>query len=428
MAKPVLGDNPFSRPGKSAPVPPSTAAETRPAPARPAKGRGRRAEAAGRAERADDAERVKQADVAGPATERVTEPVAASPAPEAVEPTLQAEPRRASRRPRSGEPAAATPTEDVVLGELEPDAGSALAHAGPGPLQRLGQVFRGVRALVTTVSDALHDRRAQRARSRARELEAIDEFGLDPRYFERHAPLFEFLYRHYFRVESQGLEHLPRSGPALLVANHSGAFPIDSAMLLFSVRAEHPVRRDVRPLLEDVIFHLPYLGVFLNRIGGVRACPENAERLLERGQLVGVFPEGIKGISKLYSERYHLQRFGRGGFVKLALRAGVPIIPVAIVGAEETHPMLFRLDGLARSVGLPYLPVTPLFPLLGPLGLLPLPSKWTIRFCPPVELGPHGPAQAEDGLVVGDLTEKVRQVIQDAVSEIVGRRQSVFLG
>jgi 1-acyl-sn-glycerol-3-phosphate acyltransferase len=316
----------------------------------------------------------------------------------------------------------------IAEGELEPDHRSALAPTPPGPLERLGQVFRGVRSLWNTVGETLHERRAQRALERARELEAIDEFGLDPRYFERHAPMFEFLYRHYFRVEAQGLEHLPRTGPALLVANHSGALPLDSAMLLFSVRAEHPVRRDVRPLLEDVIFHLPYVGVFLNRIGGVRACQENAERLLSRGQLVAVFPEGIKGISKLYSERYHLQRFGRGGFVKLALRTGVPIIPVAIVGAEETHPMLFRLDGLARSLGLPYLPVTPTFPLLGPLGLLPLPAKWTIRFCPPVESSGHTADQAEDGLVVGELTEKVRGQIQDAVSEIVGKRQSVFLG
>jgi len=213
--------------------------------------------------------------------------------------------------------------------------------------------------------------------------DAVDEFGRDPRFAARVDPLLEFLYTRYFRVEAHGLENIPAEGRAIIVANHSGTLPYDGAMIMYAVRRDSPDHRDVRPLVEDFVFHFPYLGTLMNRIGGVRACQENAERLLEKGQLVAVFPEGEKGVGKLYRERYRLQRFGRGGFIKLALRTGSPIIPAAVVGAEEIHPMMGKITFLARSLGVPYLPVTPTFPLLGPLGLVPLPTKWTLRLARP---------------------------------------------
>ncbi len=257
----------------------------------------------------------------------------------------------------------------------------------------------------------------------------VDEFGRDPLQAARVAPLLDFLYRQYFRVDAVGLDNVPDHGRALLVANHSGTLPYDGAMVMHAVRSEHASRRDVRPLVEDFVFHFPYLGTFINRIGGVRACQENATRLLERDQLVVVFPEGVKGVGKLYKDRYQLQRFGRGGFVKLALRTRAPIVPVAIVGAEETHPMLSKVTWLAKTLGIPYVPITPTFPLLGPLGLLPLPSKWTIHFGEPIDLpAEYGPEAADDRILVGRLAENVRSRIQSMIGTILDDRRSVLLG
>jgi 1-acyl-sn-glycerol-3-phosphate acyltransferase len=182
----------------------------------------------------------------------------------------------------------------------------------------------------------------------------------------------------------------------------------------------------VRWLAEDFVYHLPFLGAFMNRIGAVRACQENAERLLEGERCVLVFPEGIKGIGKLFRDRYQLQRFGRGGFVKLALRTGAPIVPVAIVGAEEAAPMLYKVEYLTEALGLPFVPVTPGFPLFGPLGLIPAPVKWRIRFLPPVDLEGSGPESADDALLVNRLAERVRGTIQEALDQTVTKRRSVF--
>ncbi len=259
--------------------------------------------------------------------------------------------------------------------------------------------------------------------------DVVDEFGRDPTYTARVAPLLELLYTRYFRVTTIGIDRVPDTGRALLVANHSGTLPYDGAILMHAMRREHPARRDVRPLIENAVFHFPYLGTFINRIGGVRACQENAERLLSKDQVVAVFPEGSKGIGKLFKERYQLQRFGRGGFVKLALRSRTPIVPVAIVGAEETHPMLSRFGWLARSVGIPYIPVTPTFPLLGPLGLLPLPSKWSITFGEPLDLAAeYGPEAASDRILVGRLAEQIRGQMQDMIDEQLAKRRSILFG
>lgn len=247
----------------------------------------------------------------------------------------------------------------------------------------------------------------------------VDDFGRDPIATARWEWVLDFLYSKWFRVEARGLEHVPVTGRALLVANHAGSLPYDSAMVMHAIRRDHPARRDVRPLVEDAVFHLPWLGPLMNRIGGVRACPENAERLLHQDQLVAVFPEGVKGMGKLWRDRYRLQRFGRGGFVKLALATGTPIIPVAVVGAEEALPMLARVTWFAKSVGIPYVPITPTFPWLGPAGLLPLPSKWRIEFAPPLDLTQtYGPEAADDRLLVNRLAEQVRAQVQVMVDRL----------
>jgi len=253
----------------------------------------------------------------------------------------------------------------------------------------------------------------------------VDEMGRDPVYAARYAPALDFLYRRYFRTRCEGIENIPAGGRAILVANHSGALPYDALMIMRAVEREHPAHRQIRPLLEDEVFHFPYLGMFLNRLGGVRACPENAERLLAEEQVVAVFPEGIQGIGKLYRDRYRLQRFGRGGFVKLALRTRSPIIPVAVVGAEEATPMLAKVTWLARALGLPHLPITPLFPLLGPAGLLPLPSRWLVRFGEPIEVGSEaGGEDAADRLVVARWSDAVRTKVQDMIGDLLARRGS----
>jgi 1-acyl-sn-glycerol-3-phosphate acyltransferase len=166
----------------------------------------------------------------------------------------------------------------------------------------------------------------------------------------------------------------------------------------------------------------------MSRIGGVRACPENAERLLAKESLVAVFPEGVKGIGKLYRDRYRLQRFGRGGFIRLCLRTGTPLVPCAVVGAEEASPLLYRDETVSKMLGLPYLPVTPTFPLLGPLGLLPAPTKWRIRFGEPIRFDGHGAEAAEDPVLVGRLAERVRAGIQRMLDELLTERKNVWLG
>lgn len=250
----------------------------------------------------------------------------------------------------------------------------------------------------------------------------VDEMGRDPVYAARYAPILDLLYRRYFRATALGVEHIASSGRAILVANHSGALPYDALMLMRALELEHPAHRRVRPLLEDDVFHAPFLGPFMNKMGGVRANPENAERLLDDGELVAVFPEGIQGTGKLYRDRYRLQRFGRGGFIKLALRTRSPIIPVAVVGAEEASPTLGRVHWLGRAVGLSHLPLTP-------AGVLPLPSKWTLQFGAPIDLAAeHPPEAADDRLLVARLADGVRSQIQGMIDELLSRRGSALFG
>jgi 1-acyl-sn-glycerol-3-phosphate acyltransferase len=255
----------------------------------------------------------------------------------------------------------------------------------------------------------------------------VDEFGHDPDLVEHVlAPLLRPLYRHWWRVETHGLEHVPSSGPALVVGNHAGTLPFDALMVALALLDEHPAHRTLRMLAADLAFDLPVVAPLARKSGNTLACAEDATRLLEAGELVGVWPEGYKGLGKPYRERYQLQRFGRGGFVEIALRTGAPIVPVAVVGSEEIYPMLANLRRLARLLGFPYFPVTPTFPALGPLGAIPLPSKWLIEFCPPIETASLGPEAAMDPMTLFDLTDQVRDTIQQTVHRNLLARRGVF--
>jgi 1-acyl-sn-glycerol-3-phosphate acyltransferase len=270
--------------------------------------------------------------------------------------------------------------------------------------------------------------RLQKALYFAWHSEEVDEFGSDRRYAESLEPLFEFLYAVWWRVETTGIERVPDTGPGLIVANHSGVLPYDGIMIKLAVRHEHPARRDCRMLALDMFALLPFLAPMLAKSGAVRAHPENGERLLGKGELVGVFPEGVKGVGKRFKERYKLARFGRGGFIRLALRTGAPVIPCAVVGAEEIHPVVAKADWVGRPFGLPYFPITPTFPALGPLGVVPLPTKWSIDFADPIDLRTYGPEAADDPILVNRLSEDVRSTIQGMIDGRLARRRSLWFG
>ncbi|WP_374216188.1 lysophospholipid acyltransferase family protein [Frankia sp. R82] len=255
----------------------------------------------------------------------------------------------------------------------------------------------------------------------------IDEHGFDPDLTEHVlAPLLRPIYRDYFRVETRGLENIPDTGGALVVANHSGTLPMDALMMAMAILDHHPAHRNLRMLAADLVFSVPFLAPFARKIGNTLACQADAERLLNAGHLVGVWPEGFKGVGKPFRERYTLQRFGRGGFVSAALRTGVPIIPCTIVGAEEIYPMIGNAKSLARLLGLPYLPITPTFPWLGLFGLIPLPSKWYIEFGEPVATDVHPPEAADDPMLVFELTDSIRETIQHTLYSLLMQRRSVF--
>ncbi|PID54027.1 MAG: hypothetical protein CSA58_12190 [Micrococcales bacterium] len=255
----------------------------------------------------------------------------------------------------------------------------------------------------------------------------IDEFGFDPEFCDEiFATTLRPLYRSWFRVETSGIQHIPSQGAGLIVGNHAGAVPMDAMMTALAVHDDHPSGRYLRMLGADLMFKFPVISDVARKTGVTLANTADAQRLLSGGHLVGVWPEGFKGIGKPYSQRYRLQRFGRGGFVSTALRTGAPIIPCSIVGAEETYPIIGNLGTLARILGVPYVPVTPLFPLLGPLGLVPLPSKWLIRFGEPIPTRPYGPEGADDPMLVFELTDQVRETIQRTLYELLEERGSAF--
>jgi 1-acyl-sn-glycerol-3-phosphate acyltransferase len=255
-----------------------------------------------------------------------------------------------------------------------------------------------------------------------------DEWGFDEGFAEAALPAMEFLYKRWWRVKVDGILNVPSHGRALLVSNHAGSFfPWDAFMIGTAILDEHPLPRFARFLVLNWAFELPYVSVAIRKFGGVPASPYNAIRLLEQDELVGVFPEGVKGTGKDFRDRYRLQRFGRGGFVELALRTGSPIVPVAVVGSEEIYPKIAESRALARLTGAPFFPITPTFPLLGPLGAVPLPSKWRIEFCDPIDTSSYGPDAASDRALVFELSERVRDTIQEKLYENLVKRGSAFV-
>ena len=256
---------------------------------------------------------------------------------------------------------------------------------------------------------------------------SVDEFGFDPEWTESFLPIFTALYRDYWRIETTGIENVPASGRGLLVANHAGVLPWDGTMIKTALFVEHPRPRHVRALVAGLFMGMPVMSWFLRRTGQTVGHPDDTRRLLERDQLVLVFPEGVRGTGKPYADRYKLRRFGRGGFVSVAIRARAPIIPVSVVGSEEIYPMIGDLGGVAKMFGLPYFPITPFWPWLGPLGLIPLPSKWRLQFHPPIHVEEHPASAADDQNLVMALSDQVRDTIQQGIYDNLKLRRGVFV-
>jgi 1-acyl-sn-glycerol-3-phosphate acyltransferase len=324
-----------------------------------------------------------------------------------------------------------TPTLGALLSELVQLASRSLAGL-KSPITRLSQRTADPSHAAASFAETLGldwdeslDQIVAFLSERLRGDYVVDEFGFDPEFTAKvYLPLLRPLADSWFRVEVRGAENLPPDGSALLVSNHAGTLPIDGMILHTVVYDE--IGRHVRMLGADLIFKTPFSGDLARKTGSTLACQEDAERLLASDQLVAVFPEGFKGLGKPYADRYKLQRFGRGGFVSAALRAQVPIIPTAIVGSEEIYPLIARVPALARVLGLPYFPITPLFPWLGPLGMIPLPSKWIIEFGEAITTDELGSGAADDPMIVFDISDQVRETIQQTLYALLIQRRSAF--
>jgi 1-acyl-sn-glycerol-3-phosphate acyltransferase len=386
-------------------------------------------------------------DDAGAQAEAPTqEPVnEASPATEAPESAETTEPTEAAgldeapptlREPRVGEPvtgeAASIHTLQPLADRGEVVPGVVLGNERPGtkvgPLG-LGELLPILTGAAERVFGADADRRLAEVlaflRRRVTGDYAVDEYGLDTEFVDKFVmEALRPLATKWFRIEVRGIENIPRDSGALVVANHSGTVPVDGIMTMFAVH--ETTGRHLRPLGADLVFRLPFVSEVARKAGATLACNEDAHRMLSNGELAAVWPEGFKGIGKPYSERYKLQRFGRGGFVSAAIRTGVPIVPCSIVGAEEIYPLVGNIPALARLLGVPYIPITPFFPLLGPLGLVPLPSKWIIEFGEPVRTDSYDPGAADDPMLVFNVTDQVRETIQQTLYALLMRRKSVF--
>ena len=303
---------------------------------------------------------------------------------------------------------------EAVIREFGQRTSAVKAPAGESPASDLAQRIAGA---------------ADFLRKRLTGEYQVDEFGFDPQYNDAVVmPVLRFFFEKWFRVDVSGIDNIPETGAALIVANHAGTFPFDGPMLSVAVHDHHRGHRNVRLLAADMVFDMPVVGSMARRAGHTMACNTDANRLLSQGELTAVFPEGYKGLGKNFRDRYKLQRFGRGGFVSAALRTGAPIIPCSIVGSEEIYPMLADVKLLARVLGLPYFPVTPLFPWAGPAGLVPLPSKWHIAFGTPIDTTGYDEHAADDPMVTFELTDQVRETIQQTLFDLLTKRRNPFLG
>jgi len=295
----------------------------------------------------------------------------------------------------------------------------------------LGALLGGARRLIADVEpfgDDVADRLESLAGSLVHRLSgdyAIDDFGYDPEVVALLDRIIEPIARQWFRLSIRGAENIPSDGGALLVSNHSGTLPMDGLITGYAVRST--TGRAFRPLAADLVFALPFIGQIARKMGATLACADDAERLLADGELAAVWPEGFKGIGKPFGERYKLQRFGRGGFVSAAMRAQTPIIPVSVVGAEEIYPLIGDVPSLARLLGIPYLPITPFFPWLGPLGMIPLPSKWIIEFGEPIRTDAYPAEAADDPMLLFNVTDQVRETIQQTLYALLTERGNPFI-
>lgn len=321
----------------------------------------------------------------------------------------------------AGEP----PVDIEQLSSVRGDLPALIGH-GINAALRMASTNRGdVRRLVRSGFNFLNTQAKLGARTRAGQTRT-DEFGFDEEWTEAWIPVFEWVYRNWWRVTAMGVENVPATGRVLLVSNHAGVVPYDGAMIRAALYLEHPAKRHARALVLDSLMSLPVASWFVRRSGNTLANIADAERLLRRDLPVLVFPEGSKGPGKLYRERYRLRRFGRGGFAEIAIRTQSPIVPVSVVGSEEIHPMLADIAPLAKLLGLPYAPITPTLPWLGPLGAVPLPTSWIIEFHEPISTTEYDSAHANDPATVLALSDRVRDVIQKGVYRNLERRGSVF--
>jgi 1-acyl-sn-glycerol-3-phosphate acyltransferase len=325
------------------------------------------------------------------------------------------------------EPAGGAPVDIAQLSSISGDLAGLVGHGIDGALRVAGLDRGDLSRAVRGGFDVLN-RRAEHARAVREGATTADEFGFDREWTETWLPLFTWIYRSWWRVRSVGVENVPADSRALLVSNHAGVVPYDGAMIRTALYLEHPAKMHARALVLDGLMNMPFASWFIRRTGNTLANMRDAELLLRHEQPVLVFPEGAKGTGKPYGERYRLRRFGRGGFAEIAMRTGSPIIPISVVGSEEIHPMLGDIAPLAKLLGLPYLPVTPTFPLLGPLGLLPLPSSWIIEFHEPIPTAHYTARDAKDPATVLAVSDQVRDVIQQGVYRNLERRGSVFAG
>jgi 1-acyl-sn-glycerol-3-phosphate acyltransferase len=261
-----------------------------------------------------------------------------------------------------------------------------------------------------------------------RKLERMDEFGKGADLDNMLEAFMTFMYKKYWRVETSGLENIPSEGRTLIVSNHSGVLPFDGAMMGTAIYKFHPARRYARFLIEDWFGQLPFATEFMNAVGQVRACQENAERLLRQDELVGVFPEGIKGMSKGFKNRYNLARFGRGGVIRLAIRTRSPVVPCAVVGAEEIYVVLGYANWLGKMLGMPLFPITATFPWLGPLGLIPMPTKWHIQFGEMISYEEYDDSALKDNVIINRLNRQLRATIQEMLDSMLKKRRSLFFG
>ncbi len=362
---------------------------------------------------------------------RQTSPAVSEPSPDDVHvPVQKSQPKPATKKaapaalPSSG--STASDDQDAVMPDRAPVT-TDHRHPSPGipPLEWLAALTSASKELF---GDNWEPRLAHFLAFLRRRLTgdyAVDDYGFDQEITERFMlAALRPIAQKWFRVEIRGAENIPATGGALVVSNHSGTVPVDGLMTAVSIR-DH-TGRFLRPLGADLVFRLPFVGDLARKGGATLASNDDAERMLRGGELVGVWPEGFKGIGKPFSERYKLQRFGRGGFVSAAIRTGVPIIPTSVVGAEEIYPLVGNIPSLARLLGLPYLPITPLFPLLGPLGLIPLPSKWLIEFGEPIRTDEYDVGAADDPMLVFNVTDQVRESIQQTLYSLLMKRSSVF--